>query len=99
MWWRTTRAPAAVATATLPSADPLSTTSTSPRMPRSRIVWTAFATQVPTVRSSFRQGMTTVNSTAGRAVSIDSSIRAGSSGARTGMKGLGTWRACEFAQA
>jgi hypothetical protein len=62
-------------------------------MPSFRIVWTALDTHVPTVRSSFRQGMTTDNSTistAGGGVSRDGSILAVSSAVRTGMRGLQT---------
>src|SRR6266851_1109261 len=42
--------------------EPLSTTSTSPRMPKAFMVPRAFSTHFTTVRSSFKHGMTTVNS-------------------------------------
>src|SRR5262245_1772234 len=43
-----------------PSVLPLSATTTSPRTFKRLSVATALATQVPTVRASFRHGMTTV---------------------------------------
>src|SRR5271157_1036848 len=55
----TTRAPARAAMAAEASQEPLSMTTTSPRSPSLRIVSSALVTQVPTVRSSSRQGMIT----------------------------------------
>ena len=55
--------PAASATATELSPDPLSATITSPRSPVFRMPSHALLTQRPTLSSSFRHGMTTLIST------------------------------------
>src|SRR5277367_5156003 len=55
----TTRAPSFVAISCDPSVLPLSAITTSPRMPSFSILPRAFLTQVPSVRLSLRQGITT----------------------------------------
>src|SRR5713101_9211005 len=56
---RTTRAPRFSAISIEPSVEPLSATTTSPRIPISRNAANALSTQIPIERASLRQGITT----------------------------------------